>query len=538
MGTYNMPYVNILFIAGIVNAFLAAYAYYYRRNKIGAMPYVGIVLAMTFYSIGYAFEISSSTLEEIVLWLRVEYIGIAFFPALWLILVFEYVGAGKLLTRPLVVGLFIVPVITLALHFTNQIHHLFYQEIILEARSGFVVANLIKGPWYWVNLTYTYFSLIYGNLLLLQTYRKVGSSYKLQVGSMMIGSILPLTGNFIYLMGYSPDGLDLSPFMIACSSPIYAWGLFQFRLFDLLPIARDTVFEKLQEGVIVLDEQNRVADFNPAVQAIFPELSADSLGKPIDETVSHPEFITKVLLDIFEFEIKIVSNKKEQYFHSRISRITNRRGRVVGKTVVLRDITERVLLIEKLHALAMIDETTQIYNRRKFVQASRQEIAQAQMLHNPIAIILLDIDYFKQVNDNYGHAAGDLMLYTIAQRCKENLRPTDLLGRYGGEEFAVCLANTEHKEAIEIAERLCLIIADISVRFEDTCIAVTASFGVTAEEDANNTELDKLMREADHALYKAKEAGRNCAVLYQKPQETIKQGEIIPDKVLQSSIVG
>ncbi|MBP2641542.1 MAG: hypothetical protein H6Q66_2493 [Firmicutes bacterium] len=522
MIVYNTPYFNVLLIASVVNAFLAVYAYYHRRNKIGAIPYIGIVLALTFYSLGYAFEISSSTLEEVILWLRVEYLGIAFFPALWLLLVWEYVGADNRLNRPLVVGLFVIPVITLVLHYTNDAHHWFYKEIVVEARGDFFVASLAKGSWYWVNLAYTYFSLIYGNLLLLQTYRRVTSSHKLQVASMMIGSLLPLIGNFIYLAGYSPWGIDLSPFMIAFSSPLYAWSLFQFRLFDLVPIARDKVFEGIREGVVVLDEQNRIADFNPAAHDILPELSTDSIGKPIDEIVSHAEFMTKILLDIFEFEIKTGTGKDDRYFHSRVSPITNRRGILIGKTIVLRDITERVLLLEKLHSLAMIDETTQIYNRRKFTQASIQEIVQARSIHKPVAAILFDVDFFKQINDNYGHAAGDLMLYTIAQRCKENLRPTDLIGRYGGEEFAVCLANTAHEEACAIAERLRLLISGILVRFENRYISVTASFGVTATLDANNMDLDKLLREADHALYSAKETGRNCVVLYrEQPANTM-----------------
>lgn len=516
MTVYNTPYFNILIIASVMNAFLAVYAYYHRRNKIGALPYIGIVLALTFYSLGYAYEISSSTLKEVIFWLKVEYIGIAFFPALWLLLVWEYIGADNRLRRPFILGLFVIPVITLVLHYTNDMHHWFYKEIVVEPRGDFFVAILAKGSWYWVHLAYTYFSLIYGNFLLLQTYRRVSASHKLQVVSMIVGSLLPLIGNFIYLAGYSPAGIDLSPFMIAFSSPLYAWSLFQFRLFDLVPIARDKVFEGIREGVVVLDEQNRIADFNPAAHDILPELSADAIGKPIDEIVSHPEFITKILLDIFEFEIKTMTGEEESHFHSRVSPIANRRGIVIGKTIVLRDITERVLLLEKLHSLAMIDETTQIYNRRKFTQASFQEIIQAQSVHKPIAAILFDVDFFKQINDNYGHAAGDLMLYTIAQRCKENLRPTDLLGRYGGEEFAVCLANTAHDEACVIAERLRVLISGILVRFENRYISVTASFGVTAALDANNTDLDKMMREADQALYSAKEAGRNCVVLYQE----------------------
>jgi len=516
--TQSTLWISVLLIASVMNAFFAVYAWHHRRSKIGAIPYIGIVLSLTFYSLGYAFEINSSTLEGVIFWLRVEYLGVSFFPALWLVLVFEYIGADKLLNRTLVAALFIIPVITLILHYTNSAHHLFYKEILLETKGEFSIAVLTKGLWYWIHLAYTYFSLIYGNLLLMQTYRRVAASYKLQVVCMMAGSLLPLAGNFIYLAGYSPWGIDLSPFMIAFSSPLYAWGLFQFRLFDLVPIARDKVFEGIREGVIVLDEKNRLADFNPAAQLVFPQLTASVIGQPIDELVTHEEFIRHILFDTLEFEIETTAENDPRHFHSRVSTVATRRGIVIGKTIVLHDITERIRLLEKLRSLAMIDETTQIYNRRKFTQASRQEILQAKASKKSIAILFFDIDFFKRINDNYGHAVGDLMLYTIAQKCRENLRPTDIFARYGGEEFAICLVNSTDEEAYDIAERLRLVIADISVRVEDRQLSVTASFGVTATADAENADLDQLLKEADTALYAAKQAGRDCVVLYQQQQ--------------------
>lgn len=512
MLTYGAITGNLI-ISIILNGYLAAYACRRRRNKAGAMPYIGLILSVMAYSVGYTFEIAGSTPEELGFWLRVEYLGVSFLPALWLIFVWEYVGDERFLTRRRIWALFAIPMITLILHFTNGWHHLFYQEIHLKKVGPFSVAVLEKGPWYWVQIAYLYFSLVYGNLLLWREYRRAPALYKGQTVCMMLGSLLPLTGDLIYLTGNSPGGIDLGPFMIAFTTPLYAWGLFRFQMLNLVPIARDKVFEGIRDGVIVLDEQNRLADFNPAAGAILPELSKDAIGKPINRAVSHQEFAKQLAAGCSEFEIQIIMENEKQYYQSRISPIVNRRGILIGKTIIISNVTDRVLLLEKLNNLAMIDEATQLYNRRKFREESLEKLAQARREGRPVAAMIMDVDHFKQVNDHYGHGAGDRVLYAIAQRCRENLTPGALLGRYGGEEFTVYLAGASPAEAFDAAERLRLAIAVAPVEWEGRSIQITASFGVAAVKNAAGIHLDQLLQAADEALYKAKDAGRNCTVL-------------------------
>lgn len=157
---------------------------------------------------------------------------------------------------------------------------------------------------------------------------------------------------------------------------------------------------------------------------------------------------------------------------------------------------------------ARTDELTGLNNLRAFKEQADTMFAHAQRYSLPLCALLLDIDHFKQINDTYGHAAGDQVLQVVAQRLKTALREADLCGRLGGEEFAVLLASTDLHEALLIAEKLRLAIQDIVMPMIDATLRVTISIGVArAHEDCPDTTT--LLAQADAAMYQAKSSGRN-----------------------------
>ncbi len=170
----------------------------------------------------------------------------------------------------------------------------------------------------------------------------------------------------------------------------------------------------------------------------------------------------------------------------------------------------------ELQRLATTDELTNLYNRRYFFERGQQEIHRARSDGHFLTVLMLDIDYFKKINDTYGHSCGDQVLRVVAQRCRENLRDTDIVGRYGGEEFAILLPGTNTTMAFAIAERLRTDVAATPFQTEQGRIAVTVSIGIaTANSDDADLDLEKLLDQADTALYKAKRCGRNRV----EPQE-------------------
>jgi diguanylate cyclase (GGDEF)-like protein len=177
---------------------------------------------------------------------------------------------------------------------------------------------------------------------------------------------------------------------------------------------------------------------------------------------------------------------------------------------------ENVINSERLTQIGLTDALTNVSNRRCVEQRMLEEIARARRQHYGIACMYLDIDHFKKINDIHGHQGGDEALKEAAKRIKAELRLSDTIGRFGGEEFVVLLVNTNRENARHVAERIRRSIADKSFLLSITGLCdVTLSIGIASlSEDHNLGEIENaaqsLLLRADRALYEAKEQGRNC----------------------------
>ena len=179
-----------------------------------------------------------------------------------------------------------------------------------------------------------------------------------------------------------------------------------------------------------------------------------------------------------------------------------------GRMLTYIDETELVNAIEKLESIVNIDELAQIYNRRYLYSLGQNEVALARRHGRMLSVVMLDIDHFKNINDLYGHAIGDLVIRAVAQCCVDTGRTTDSAGRIGGEEFALVLPETSIAAALQAGERLRAAIAEMNVwtGSENLCVTVSVGAAQWRESDAG---FEDLMRRADAALYAAKRGGRN-----------------------------
>jgi two-component system chemotaxis response regulator CheY len=179
-------------------------------------------------------------------------------------------------------------------------------------------------------------------------------------------------------------------------------------------------------------------------------------------------------------------------------------------------IGERIINLEqRILKLATTDSLTGVLNRRAFMERMEKEIQRAKREESPISLILMDIDHFKKINDTYGHQAGDLVLQRVTDQLTDKSRAYDFVGRYGGEEFVICVLSTENINPRSIAERMRGNIEAQTILIDHNTqpLHITASFGVGTCRPGSEDGLDDLIKRTDKALYEAKNSGRNRVCL-------------------------
>jgi diguanylate cyclase (GGDEF)-like protein len=176
-------------------------------------------------------------------------------------------------------------------------------------------------------------------------------------------------------------------------------------------------------------------------------------------------------------------------------------------------------MLHSVEALAITDPLTGLFNRRRFADVLKREFAVTRRYRNTLSCLLVDIDHFKQINDRFGHDAGDQVLKEVARRIVASLREVDLAARYGGEEFAILLPHTGTKDAKIVAERLLNNLRKQQFTFGSELVRVTASVGCAGNTDVASGHAEDLVKVADLALYEAKNSGRNRVVTYRGPTD-------------------
>ncbi len=169
---------------------------------------------------------------------------------------------------------------------------------------------------------------------------------------------------------------------------------------------------------------------------------------------------------------------------------------------------KRALLYKQVQELSITDSLTGIFTRRHFLERFNEELQRSKKFSYFLSVLMIDIDHFKDFNDRFGHLVGDIIIKATSQSIRENIRQIDMLGRYGGEEFAVILPETDKKEALFVASRIREAVFNKQIKAYDEDLKVTISIGVSVfPDDGGSQEL--LIEKADQALYRAKDNGRN-----------------------------
>ena len=499
-----------LFCSAAFCAALLAYALRQRRDTF-TLNFVALMAISTAYALGYGAELMSSDLNGMKTMLRIQYLGIPFISVAWLGLAWAYLDSRGL-PRRLLIALLVFPCVVFAGFQTNDLHHLFYAELTYSLIDGMVIARSIKGPLYWLHIIYLNLAIAAGAALFFRAWRQSIRIYHWQALFLLIGSFFPWLFHLIYLAGLSPYRIDLGPFGLAAAGLCFAIASFRHGVFEILPVARDLVFDGLSEGVIVIDDREHIVDFNRAASNFIAGLDLGAIGRRLDE-IAGGDAIAKQLAASKESrantqnihtEIVLLHEGERRHFEVRLSPMKDRKGNMQCQALLMLDITEKKRLIEQLHHQASVDPLTGVYNRRQLVEQASHALLFAQRNQSPLSVCIVDVDHFKDINDRRGHGAGDKTLQNIVSAFRSRLRASDIFGRFGGDEFVIVLPSTNIPAAAKLMEELNAICR--------TDCGVTLSIGI-AEAHRDTPDFDHLLQQADEQLYLAKDAGRNriCA---------------------------
>jgi PAS domain S-box-containing protein len=337
-------YVTSVLLSAAISSAVAYYAWK-RRDAAGAVPLAALMLAASIWSSAYAVEVVSGSLQAKLFWVGIEYIGIVSLPICWLALVLQYTGRGSFLSRRWLSLLFLIPIITVIMVWTNSYHGLIYSRAWIDMSGGYPALGIIRGQWYFVNLAYLHLISVSGILLMLRAFLRSSRPYRVQAFTLLLGGIVPIAASIAYQSGFGPSPyFDITPISFVLSGLIIAVGLFRYGLLDIMPIARSAVIENMADGIVVLDMQGRIIDLNPAALRILGLSFGQAIGKPAFESALLRS--AGNILDSGQGQAEVHLGKDpgqgaECYYELSLSAIHGKSGDARARLLIIRDITIR-----------------------------------------------------------------------------------------------------------------------------------------------------------------------------------------------------
>ena len=508
----RIPIVIGLFLTAACTITLAIYIWL-KRSASKAAVYLAIcVTAISVYSFGYGMELLSDSLSDAMFWVRFQHLGIEVIAPAWLLFAVANTGFEKQITWKWIIALSIIPLGLFLSAETLGWLNIFHQNPRMDTSGAFPIFTYDRNIFNYISAAFFSVCLLLSTALFGLMLFRSSKSARSQAMIYLLGSIPPWLGLVAYSFG---SVYDSTPFTLGIGSIILAIGFVQLRILDIIPLARDIVFEKMSTGVMIIDTDYRIMDFNPALETIFPHKNLTLKRQSVFDVFSEYPTLLKTIRDHSEERTELMIENKDSPAFYRITStmMSNKRGKQVGSIVNFYEYTNEKQLLEKLEKLAALDGLTGIYNRPYFDQYATKEINRINRYGGVISMIYLDIDHFKSINDTYGHPSGDQVLIKVAETLSNNIRGSDVLARFGGEEFVILLTQTDVLAARALGERLRIALEDADLQFDGREIPVRASFGITGFTSGNKLRLETIYKLADKAMYHAKERGGNRVCL-------------------------
>jgi diguanylate cyclase (GGDEF)-like protein/PAS domain S-box-containing protein len=498
-------YIAVLYFSIAVSIALIGYLWS-RRSIKAVLPIIGILISILFWSVGYLLEYTSTDLSTKLFTYNIQYLGIASIPIMFLWFTLKYTRRDNWMNTRRLLLLLIIPIITILMVWTKDFHSMMYSNVTLAGDNTFSYVKADYGPWFWIFFAYDYLLVMVSVVLLIVKLFSYPRLYLHQVISIVIIIGAPITASLLYVFRAVPvlPYVDWSAPAFAISAIGMTYAIFRQRLLDILPVARDSAIEMLNDGYIVLDEQDCILDLNRTMQTIIGMPAADLIGKPL------PDIILKQLnlntSQAAKNEVSLAVQGELRYYRVHASPLKKTPEKKEGCILLFYDITENKQFEQKLTAMATHDYLTGLPNRILLEDRFEVALARAKRNSNKFAVMICDIDDFKNVNDTLGHITGDKLLKSITTRLNKTMRGGDTLARAGGDEFVILLSEiSTEEETVTVARRIETAF-NKPFTIDANEIYTSFSIGIAIYPD-NGKKIWALLNKADSAMYRVKNKG-------------------------------
>ena len=333
----------ILILCGLITLYLCIRIF--RRYELVVRWFGYLLFSIGTWSLSYGFELSSTTLEQMLFWQNIEYLVIVLIPAFWLLFILKFTGRDRYINTKNFIWIIIIPIITLLLVWTNNFHHLYFKTVSIDSSGSFPLLKLEFGVWYFVYTTYFYILLALGVVMLINKYRNSDPLFKRHNLIILLAAFIPWFANLVYFFGFRPMGhIDITPFAFVITMFMLSVGFIRFRLLDIIPIAREKVLEAMKEGLIVMDYLDRIVDLNREIKLILSISGESLIGKNIDSILpNQPELLEYIIgRKDGRLKIELQRNGYPIFLDVSITAFFEKKNTYNGLIILTRDITEQV----------------------------------------------------------------------------------------------------------------------------------------------------------------------------------------------------
>ena len=499
---------NIIIGLNVLAVFVSLIMLYmsiFVRRSPKSLYFSYMTLAIFVFSLGYLFEISAGSYDAALMAAKIQYLGIPFIVPYLFLFVCEY--CAKIQFRRRYVFSVIAPaVIAALLVITWPWSDVFYKKLIYDT-AGIVPRLVVTGgvP-YILFFAYTYVLALVSVGIVVYCRKKGDEIFKRQTSALVLGTAIPSIGNMINVFKISNPGFDITPILLSITCMLLGYSIFRRGLYMIEPLAQEQIMENMSDGFILVDMQGMFIDANAAAKKLFPKLRAISAGAEMSifDDITQPRSDANA-----EKEFTITGDTGEKNHYKTSQYYIENNGKQIGRCIMVYDVTEAKERLDEVSQMAEHDALTGLINRGTLYRKGKISFAQLELKSNA-AVLMMDIDFFKNINDTYGHLNGDEVLKKVADALFTRLRTTDLVGRYGGEEFCAYLPQVNAEVVMKLAEELRKGIEKLELVLDGEKVNITISIGVAVYDSGRHKNFEAMLSDADAALYEAKRSGRNC----------------------------